>query len=132
VNEVLEIIELADRRNVLVSTLSGGLIRRVLLGTAIVHKPRFLLLDEPTAGIDPLLRIKIWSMLRRLCDDGTSILITTHHISEADRCDRVVFFRNGRVISDGSPQSIMDKYGVSDLEASFVKATETTDESEQV
>jgi len=122
--EVLDIIELSKRRDTPVATLSGGMIRRTLLGTALIHKPRFLLLDEPTAGIDPLLRLKIWSILRRLCDEGTSILVTTHHISEADRCDRVVFLRDGRVISDGAPSALMEKYGATDLEASFVKAIE--------
>jgi ABC-2 type transport system ATP-binding protein len=96
------------------------MVRRALLGTALIHRPRFLLLDEPTAGIDPLLRIRIWEILRGLCDDGISILITTHHISEAIRCDRTVFLRNGGIIADGPPRELMAQYGVDDLEEAFV------------
>ncbi len=124
VEETLEIISLADRRDELVVNLSGGMKQRALLGTAMIHKPKFLLLDEPTAGIDPILRIKIWDILRKLCDEGTSILITTHHISEADRCDHVVFLRDGQILTDGSPAGLMEEYGTSDLEATFVQAIE--------
>lgn len=123
VAETLEIVELADRRRSVISDLSGGMIRRALLGSALVHKPKFLLLDEPTAGIDPLLRIRLWDTFKNLCGAGASILITTHHISEADRCDRVVFLRQGKVVNEGAPSQLMERYGVADLERAFVTAT---------
>ncbi|MDH5541739.1 MAG: ABC transporter ATP-binding protein [Nitrospinota bacterium] len=122
--EALEFVELSAKRNTQVSELSGGMVRRVSLATALVHKPKFLVLDEPTAGVDPLLRLKIWTLLEELASEGTSILITTHHISEARECGNVVFMRNGSLIDQGAPQSIMDKYSASDLESAFVKATE--------
>ena len=123
IDEVLNTIELTARRDEIVANLSGGMVRRALLGTTLIHKPKLLLLDEPTAGVDPVLRIKIWETLRGLCDEGTSILITTHHISEADRCDRVVFLRSGSVIGDGTPAELVRKYDASDLEKAFVVAT---------
>ena len=123
IEEVLETIELTGRRNEALSNLSGGMVRRALLGTALVHKPKLLLLDEPTAGVDPVLRIKIWNTLRKLCGEGTGILITTHHISEAHRCDRVVFLRAGAIIADGPPGELITQYGAHDLEEAFVVAT---------
>ena len=123
IDEVLDIIELADRRHEALANLSGGMVRRALLGTALVHRPKLLLLDEPTAGVDPVLRIKIWDTLRKLCGEGTGILITTHHISEAYRCDRVVFIRAGSIIADGPPAQLISKYGGRDLEEAFVVAT---------
>ncbi|MDH5477609.1 MAG: ABC transporter ATP-binding protein [Nitrospinota bacterium] len=123
IDEVLETIELTGRRHDILANLSGGMVRRALLGTTLVHRPKLLLLDEPTAGVDPVLRIKIWETLRKLCDEGTSILITTHHISEADRCDRVVFLRSGSIIGDGTPEELTRKYQADDLEKAFVLAT---------
>ena len=123
VDEALAIVELSDRRNSVVTDLSGGMIRRALLGTALVHKPKFLLLDEPTAGVDPLLRIRLWDTFRNICDMGASILITTHHISEADRCDRVVFLRHGKLVGQGAPTELMERYGAANLEKAFVTAT---------
>ncbi|MDH5510006.1 MAG: ABC transporter ATP-binding protein [Nitrospinota bacterium] len=123
IDEVLETIELSGRRDDILANLSGGMVRRALLGTTLVHKPKLLLLDEPTAGVDPVLRIKIWETLRKLCDEGTSILITTHHISEADRCDRVVFLRSGVIIGDGTPDDLTRQYQADDLEKAFVVAT---------
>ena len=121
--EALEFVELSAKRNTQVSELSGGMVRRVLLATALVHKPKFLVLDEPTTGVDPMLRMKIWNLLDELASGGTSVLITTHYISEAKMCGKVVFLRNGSIIDEGPPQDLMDKYVSKDLESAFVKAT---------
>ncbi|MDH3326704.1 MAG: ABC transporter ATP-binding protein [Gammaproteobacteria bacterium] len=122
-NDILNMVELYQRKDDLVSELSGGMIRRVMLATALIHKPRLLILDEPTAGVDPLLRIKFWDWFAQMVDAGTSIIVTTHNISEASRCGNVVFLRNGIKLEQGTPQQIMDKFETNDLEAAFVEAT---------
>ncbi|MBI4082916.1 MAG: ABC transporter ATP-binding protein [Candidatus Lambdaproteobacteria bacterium] len=120
---LLEMVELTPRRKSPVGQLSGGMVRRVMLATTMVHQPRLLILDEPTAGVDPLLRLKFWEWFGDLRAKGTSIIVTTHHISEASRCHRVVFLRAGRVLEQGPPGELMARYGSADLEAAFVAAT---------
>ncbi len=121
--EVLQMVELEHRKDDQVGTLSGGMIRRVMLATALVHKPRLLILDEPTAGVDPLLRIKFWDWFGQMVTAGTSIIVTTHNISEAEHCGNVVFLRNGEKLEQGSPQHLMEHYQSDNLEAAFVAAT---------
>jgi len=121
--DILERVDLAQRKDSLVSTLSGGMVRRVMLATAMIHKPRLLILDEPTAGVDPLLRLKFWEWFDVLVNEGISIIITTHNISEASHCQQVVFLREGKLLEKGSPQDLMDKYSVKNLESAFVSAT---------
>jgi ABC-2 type transport system ATP-binding protein len=99
------------------------MIRRVMLASTMIHHPPLLILDEPTAGVDPLLRLKFWDWFDDLRRKGTTILVSTHHISEAVRCQRVIFLRLGRVLEDGPPREIMAKYNSHDLEAAFVEAT---------
>lgn len=120
--EILEMVELSGRRDDLVANLSGGMIRRVMLATAMIHHPRLLILDEPTAGVDPLLRIRFWDWFAQMVAAGTSIIVTTHNISEASRCGNVVFLRNGTMLEQGTPQQLMHKYQSEDLEAAFVEA----------
>jgi ABC-2 type transport system ATP-binding protein len=127
--EVLEQVELAERKDSLVGTLSGGMMRRAMLASAVIHHPDLLILDEPTAGVDPLLRLKFWGWFSQLADGGTTLLITTHHISEADRSQEVVFFRLGRIIRRGAPKDLLKHYHATDLEHAFVKATEETGEN---
>jgi len=128
--EILEKVELTHRLDSLVSTLSGGMIRRVMLATALIHHPRLLILDEPTAGVDPLLRIKFWEWFNDLIEDGISIIITTHNISEASHCQQVVFLREGNLLEQGTPDKLMQKYNVSNLESAFVSATINTGSSQ--
>lgn len=130
-NTVLDMVELEKRKDDLVSTLSGGMVRRVMLATALVHSPRLLILDEPTAGVDPLLRIRFWDWFEEMVSAGTSIIVTTHNISEASRCHNVVFLRNGQKLEQGTPQSIMDKYGSTNLESAFVEATRVTQSDQE-
>ncbi|MBU3917617.1 ABC transporter ATP-binding protein [bacterium] len=122
--EILELVNLAENKNTLVSNLSGGMIRRTMLATTLIHRPTLLILDEPTAGVDPALRIKFWNWFQLLASQGTSILITTHHIAEASRCHDVVFLRKGKLLEKGSPQDLMTRYQAKDLEEAFVKATD--------
>ncbi len=121
--EVLKMVELSQWRDELIVNLSGGMVRRVLLATALIHKPRLLILDEPTAGVDPLLRIRFWDWFSQMVDSGTSIIVTTHNIPEASRCQNVVFLRHGRLLSEGTPQELMAQYHSKDLEEAFVVAT---------
>jgi len=127
--DILEKVDLTHRLDSLVSTLSGGMVRRVMLATAMIHHPRLLILDEPTAGVDPLLRIRFWEWFDDLVKDGVSIIITTHNISEAARCPNVVFLREGKILEKGSPKDLMSKYGAENLESAFVSATIETGEA---
>lgn len=128
-DEILHMVELYERKDDLVSDLSGGMIRRVMLATALIHKPRLLILDEPTAGVDPLLRIRFWDWFAQMVAAGTSIIVTTHNISEASRCGNVVFLRNGKKLEQGTPQEIMDKYQSENLESAFVEVTRSLPEA---
>lgn len=129
--EILNMVELYDRKDDLVSELSGGMIRRVMLASALIHRPRLLILDEPTAGVDPLLRIRFWEWFAQMVAAGTSIIVTTHNISEAARCQNVVFLRNGQKLEQGTPQQLMDKYHSENLESAFVEATRTLPKIQQ-
>jgi ABC-2 type transport system ATP-binding protein len=121
-DRLIDLVELAPRRDTLVARLSGGMIRRVMLATALIHRPALVILDEPTAGVDPVLRMRFWNWFRQLVDGGTSILVTTHHISEAAQSEAVVFLRQGHIIDQGSPADLMQRYGAQNLEEAFVHA----------
>ncbi len=120
---VIKMVELEKWRDELIVNLSGGMVRRVLLATALVHQPRLLILDEPTAGVDPLLRIRFWGWFEQMVSQGTSIIVTTHNISEAARCQQVIFLRKGALLTRGTPQQLMTQYQSRDLESAFVEAT---------
>ncbi len=121
--EVLQLVDLQDKRNKQVAHLSGGMVRRVMLATTLIHQPSLVILDEPTAGVDPALRLRFWNWFQELSGRGISILITTHHISEAALCREVVFLRQGKLIERGKPVELMSRYQAKDLEEAFVKAT---------
>ena len=106
VKEVLKIVELWDARGRRASRLSGGMQRRLELACALVHEPELIILDEPTAGIDPLLRGSIWDELHRLRDTGRTLLVTTQHVSEAEECDAVAMIVGGRIIALATPDEL--------------------------
>jgi ABC-2 type transport system ATP-binding protein len=106
VREVLRVVDLWDARKRQAGMLSGGMRRRLELACALVHEPTLMFLDEPTAGIDPLLRATIWDELHRLRDQGATLLVTTQHISEAEECDAVALLVGGRIIALASPDEL--------------------------
>lgn len=124
IGEALELVELQARANDLVSSLSGGLRRRVSLACSLVHRPRLLILDEPTVGVDPQLRVAFWEHFRRLAEAGVTLVISSHVMDEAGRCDRLGFMREGRLIAEGSPEQLRQSSGMTDLEHAFLKFAE--------
>ena len=121
VDEALGVVELRDRRDVLAGSLSGGQRRRLSLACALVHRPDILFLDEPTVGVDPLLRVQFWTHFRRLASSGVTIVVSSHVMDEADRCDELLFVRAGRVIARGTGQALRAEAGTDDLEAAFLR-----------
>ena len=103
---VLEMANLSGRERELTGTLSGGWKQRLALGTAILHEPAMLFLDEPTAGVDPLSRRAFWDLLYELADGGTTIMVTTHYMDEAEHCHRLAFIHRGRIVAGGTPDEI--------------------------
>jgi ABC-2 type transport system ATP-binding protein len=121
IEAVLEVVDLADRQQMLVANLSGGQRRRLSLACALIHEPPVLFLDEPTVGIDPLLRVQFWAHFRALAGAGTTIVVSSHVMDEADRCDELLFIRSGRIIARGSGRQIRDQAGTDDLETAFLR-----------
>lgn len=111
VAELLAFAELEDRADDRVPTLSGGMKRRLILARALLNRPRLLVLDEPTTGLDPQARHHVWERLRELKRGGVAMLLTTHYMEEAAQlCDRLVVMDHGRIIADGTPASLIERY----------------------
>ena len=124
VREALEFVDLWERRDSVVSNLSGGMRTRCSLACALVHKPDLLLLDEPTVGVDPQLRVQLWDRFQRMARDGASILVSSHVMDEAERCDRLGLIRFGRLLAEGTVAELKRKAGVERLEDAFLKLSE--------
>jgi ABC-2 type transport system ATP-binding protein len=121
IDRALDLVELGDRVDSPVLELSGGMRRRLSLAITLVHEPAVVFLDEPTVGVDPALRVQFWSHFRRLADGGTTILVASHVMDEADRCDELVFVRSGRVLARGTGRELRANAGTEDLEAAFLR-----------
>jgi ABC-2 type transport system ATP-binding protein len=124
VAEVTEVVGLGEHERSLVRDLSGGERSRVSLGVALLGAPDLLVLDEPTVGLDPLLRRELWGTFHRLADAGTTLLVSTHVMDEAERCDRLLLMREGRILADGTPSELRSRAGSGTLEEAFVALTE--------
>jgi ABC-2 type transport system ATP-binding protein len=111
IKEVLAMANLEDRVDQIAGTLSGGQKQRLALGCSIIHRPRMLFLDEPTAGVDPLSRRDFWGLLYDLSAHGTTIMITTHYMDEAEHCHRLGFINLGKIIAEGTPDELKAGYG---------------------
>jgi ABC-2 type transport system ATP-binding protein len=120
IDRVLDLVELKDREGTPALELSGGMRRRLSLACTLVHEPKVLFLDEPTVGVDPALRVQFWTHFRRLAAEGTTILVASHVMDEADRCDELLFVRNGKVIGRGTGAELRAKAGTDNLEAAFL------------
>jgi ABC-2 type transport system ATP-binding protein len=103
-----------------VARLSGGQRSRASLAVALLGSPDLLVLDEPTVGLDPVLREELWSTFHGLADAGAAVLVSSHVMDEAERCDRLLLMRDGVIIADGSPTAIKEKAGVDDIEQAFL------------
>jgi ABC-2 type transport system ATP-binding protein len=120
VKAALELVQLYDRRGSVVATLSGGLRQRCSLACALVHRPELLLLDEPTVGIDPQLRVQFWDSFRRMAAEGTTIIVSSHVMDEADRCQRLGLIQYGKLLAEGTPADIRTQGGSQNLEEAFL------------
>jgi ABC-2 type transport system ATP-binding protein len=120
VDEVVALVDLQERAGSLVRTLSGGMKQRTSLACALVHRPRLLLLDEPTVGVDPQLRATFWAYFRRLADEGVTLVVSSHVMDEAERCDRLGFMRQGRLLAEGSAAELRSRAGTATLEEAFL------------
>ena len=123
-DELLEVFDLAAKATARPNRLSGGMRRRLLIARALVHRPRLLILDEPTAGVDLELRHELWSYLRRLHrQESVTVLLTTHYLDEAQQlCERVGFIRDGRLLAEGTAAELIARYGGEDLEDAYIEA----------
>ena len=120
VKDALELVQLYDRRGSVVATLSGGMRQRCSLACALVHRPELLLLDEPTVGIDPQLRVQFWESFRRMAAEGTTIIVSSHVMDEADRCQRLGLIQYGKLLAEGTPAEIRTQGGSQNLEEAFL------------
>ena len=112
---------LGERSRQLAGTLSGGWKQRLALACATVHRPDLVFLDEPTAGVDPASRKLFWEMIREHADQGMTLIVTTHYMDEAERCDRLAFLSRGHLIGVGTPKDITTRFGLPTVEAVFIE-----------
>ena len=117
---VLDLVDLVDQRDQVVGRLSGGQRSRVSLAVALLNDPDLLVLDEPTVGLDPVLRQDLWGLFHRLAGAGACVLVSSHVMDEAERCERLLLMREGAIIADGSPEQIKARTGTTDIEGAFL------------
>ena len=122
-DDLLDVFDLAVKAKTKPNRLSGGMRRRLLIARALVHHPRLVLLDEPTAGVDLEQRQELWCYLRRLHTEGLTVLLTTHYIEEAEAlCEQIALIRGGRIIDEGTPPALVARYGGETLEDAYQAA----------
>ncbi|MEX2446047.1 MAG: ABC transporter ATP-binding protein [Dehalococcoidia bacterium] len=125
--ELLTFLELWDARNRLARALSGGMLRRLGLAVALQHRPQLLVVDEPAAGLDPALRSRLWEYLHEVQRNGTTILLSTQHVDEAERCDRVGILNDGHLIAEGAPDALRRSAEIPDRLELIVEDLDTDD-----
>jgi ABC-2 type transport system ATP-binding protein len=126
IDRVLEVAGLAEERDQIVGTLSGGQRSRASLASALLGEPELLVLDEPTVGLDPLLRRDLWRMFRRLADRGVTLVVSSHVMDEADHCDRLLLLRAGVLLANDTPDALRQSTGCDDLDAAFLALVESS------
>ena len=120
----LELVNLENALNKTVNTFSGGMQRRLSLAITLLSNPSLIILDEPTVGIDPKLRQQIWKQLKSLTKQGKTVIVTTHVMDEAERCDKIGLIVEGRLFAIGTPNELKQKFNVETIEEVFIKAEE--------
>ena len=120
VARVIDEVNLTSHADHLVGELSGGQLNRASLAVALLGKPELLVLDEPTVGLDPVLRDELWTLFRRLADRGVTLLVSSHVMDEAARCERLLLMRDGRFLADDTPAALRASTGTDDLEQAFL------------
>jgi ABC-2 type transport system ATP-binding protein len=119
--ELLETFSLTEKRDERTRTLSGGMKRRLILARAMMHRPRLLILDEPTAGVDVELRLELWHYVQKINEEGTTILLTTHYLEEAEQlCSRIAFITGGEIVAEGTSEEVAERFGVVSLEDAYL------------
>ena len=124
VERVLAEVDLLGHRDRVVGSLSGGQRSRASLAVALLGEPEVLVLDEPTVGLDPVLRRDLWGLFHRLADTGVALLVSSHVMDEADRCDRLLLMRDGRLLSDSTTPELLARTGRDDVEGAFLQIVE--------
>jgi ABC-2 type transport system ATP-binding protein len=120
IDRVIAEVELVPQRDQLVGSLSGGQINRVSLAAALLGSPELLVLDEPTVGLDPVLRRDLWELFASLAARGVSLLVSSHVMDEARRCDRILLLHNGRLLADETPDGLLETTGTTDADEAFL------------
>jgi ABC-2 type transport system ATP-binding protein len=120
VDECVRVVALEPERDRVVRALSGGQRSRVSLAVALLGEPALIVLDEPTVGLDPVLRKDLWETFHRLADEGAAVFVSSHVMDEATRCDRLILLREGRIIADDTPPGLLEKTGAEDIETAFL------------
>jgi ABC-2 type transport system ATP-binding protein len=120
--ELLETFSLLEKKDERTRTLSGGMKRRLILARALMHRPKLLILDEPTAGVDVELRLELWHYVQRINAEGTTILLTTHYLEEAEQlCNKIGFINGGQIVATGTSAELAREYDVHNLEDAYLK-----------
>ncbi len=130
IEEIAREVELENRLDSQLVTFSGGMLQRASLACALLHEPELLILDEPTVGLDPVLRRTFWARFRALADNGRTLLVTSHIMDEAERCDQLAFLREGRLLATGSPGELRRQTGCDDLNDAFLVLAGATPDRE--
>lgn len=125
-DRAIEEVGLPTYRDTLAAKLSGGQRARVSLACALIARPKLLVLDEPTVGLDPVLRRDLWAAFHNLADGGTTLLVSSHVMDEAERCDRLLLMREGSVLADSDPAGLLRQTGAESLEGAFLRLIEST------
>jgi ABC-2 type transport system ATP-binding protein len=124
VEATIEAVDLRARAGSRISELSGGERSRVSLAVALLGNPALVVLDEPTVGLDPVLRRDLWALFHRLADEGAALLVSSHVMDEAERCDRLLLMREGKLIADDTPRGLLARTGAPDVESAFLGLVE--------